>query len=125
MRGWRAWVGGIAAIVGSAALAQAAPARADGVSATSPTIEAADGVRLAADVVVPAGPAGARHAAVLVMSPYGRASRLSQGAIHAFAAAGLAVVLVDTRGAGASQGHATAIFSREERRDIETVLRWI
>jgi uncharacterized protein len=125
MRGWRAWAGGIAAIAGSAALAQVAPAHADGVSTSSPTIEAADGVKLAADVVVPAGPAGVRHAAILVMSPYGRASRLSQGAIRAFAAAGLAVILVDTRGAGASQGHVTSIFSHEERGDVAVVLRWI
>ncbi|HEY5008250.1 MAG TPA: hypothetical protein VII42_09610, partial [Caulobacteraceae bacterium] len=69
MRGWRAWAGGIAAIAGSAALVQVAPAHADGVSTSSPTIEAADGVKLAADVVVPAGPAGVRHAAILVMSP--------------------------------------------------------
>ena len=125
MRSWRAWFGGIAAIIGSAALAQPAATRAEDVSTSSPTIEAGDGVKLAADVIVPGGAAGARHAAILVMSPYGRASRLSQGAIHAFAAAGLAVVLVDTRGAGASQGHETTIFSREERGDIAAVLRWI
>jgi putative CocE/NonD family hydrolase len=39
--------------------------------------------------------------------------------------AGLAVVLVDARGSGASQGHVLAIFSREERRDLAQVLAWI
>jgi uncharacterized protein len=123
MRRWRTWA---VALIGSASvLAPSASVCADAVATSSPTIAASEGVKLAADVILPIAPTGARHAAILVMSPYGRATRLSQGAIHAFAAAGLAVVLVDTRGAGASQGHETTIFSREERGDVGAVLRWI
>jgi hypothetical protein len=59
------------------------------------------------------------------MTPYGRATRLSGRGVQAFVGAGLAVVLVDTRGSGASQGHVLTIFSREERHDIGDVLAWI
>jgi hypothetical protein len=93
--------------------------------AASPTIPMSDGVRLAADVILPVGHAKAKVPAILVMTPYGRATRLSVRGVGAFVGAGLAVVLVDTRGSGASQGHVLAIFSREERRDIADVLAWI
>jgi putative CocE/NonD family hydrolase len=108
-----------------AVLTSVGPVRAEGVSTSSPTIAMSDGVKLAADVALPAEPTQARHPSILVMSPYGRASRLSAGAIRAFTSAGLAVVLVDVRGSGASQGHATTIFSAKERGDIGAVLAWI
>jgi hypothetical protein len=120
MSRWRTW----ACALVLAALASVAEA-ANAPSVSSPTIQASDGVKLAADVVLPADAAGKRLPAILVMSPYGRATRLSAGAIQAFTAAGFAIVLVDTRGTGASQGHVTAIFSREERADIGVVLGWI
>jgi putative CocE/NonD family hydrolase len=118
MSRWRTWACALA-LAAMASVAMAAPAT------TSPTIQAPDGVKLAADVVLPSDAAGKRLPAILVMSPYGRATRLSAGAVQAFIAAGFAVVLVDTRGTGASQGHVTAIFSRQERADIAVVLGWI
>ncbi|HEX4198270.1 MAG TPA: CocE/NonD family hydrolase [Caulobacteraceae bacterium] len=108
----------------AAATTPAAPSPA-GASVTSPTIQTPDGVRLAADLVLPAGAAAKRLPAILVMTPYGRATRLSGGAVQAFTVEGFAIVLVDTRGTGASQGHVTAIFSRQERADIGVVLGWI
>lgn len=86
-------------------------------------IEMPDKVRLAADVIVP--PGGAKFPAVLVMTPYGRGTRLRQGAIDAFTASGFALVFVDMRGTGASQGHVDLIFSPQERTDIGTILNWI
>ncbi|MEI9992947.1 MAG: CocE/NonD family hydrolase [Rhizomicrobium sp.] len=81
-----------------------------------------DTVNLAADVILPV----ARPApAILVMTPYGRRSRLGKGAIGAFTAAGFALVFVDTRGTGASQGHIDMVFSPEERGDIAAILSWI
>jgi len=112
-------------MMATAALAGAGAVRAQGVSTTSPTIAMSDRVNLAADVALPAEASVTRHPAVLVMSPYGRATRLSSGAIRAFTSAGLAVVTVDMRGAGASQGHSTTIFSRQERGDIAAILAWI
>jgi hypothetical protein len=101
----------------------AAVARPPAVS--SPTIPMRDGVRLAADVILPAGAARTKVPAILVMTPYGRATRLSATGVRAFAGAGLAVVLVDMRGSGASQGHVLSIFSNDERRDIGGILAWI
>jgi hypothetical protein len=111
--------------VAGLALAGFGEARAETPITTSPTIQMRDGVRLAADVVLPSGPPGAKVPTILVMTPYGRATRLSQHGVQAFAGAGLAVVLVDARGSGASQGHVLAIFSAEERRDLAEVLAWI
>jgi putative CocE/NonD family hydrolase len=102
-----------------------APAQAAPAPTVSPTIAMPDGVKLAADVVTPGGPAGGRFPAVLLMTRYGRATRLSDRAVQALTAAGLALVFVDMRGSGASQGHVTSVFSREERGDIGPVLDWI
>ncbi len=82
-----------------------------------------DQTQLAADVIVPSG--GTRYPAILVMTPYGRGTRLRQGAIDAFTASGFALVFVDMRGTGASQGHVDLIFSPQERADIGTILTWI
>lgn len=107
------------------ALALAGGARADTAVAphSSVPIRTPDGVALAADVFVP--PVAGRFPAVLVMTPYGRATRLSRQALYALVADRMAVVLVDMRGTGASQGSVQVVFSREERTDIGTVVRWI
>ncbi len=86
-------------------------------------IKMPDGVMLAADVVRP--DLHDRIPAILVMTRYGRATRLSPAAIKAFAAAGAAIVLVDVRGSGASQGVFPVVFSRDERSDIGVILSWI
>ena len=38
---------------------------------------------------------------------------------------GLALVFVDMRGTGVSQGHVSGVFSREERADIGAIVEWI
>jgi hypothetical protein len=119
------WRGFCLALAVAGALAPLAAAWADAPTKTSPTIPMHDGVRLAADVVLPGGAAKARVPALLVVTPYGRATRLSGRGVQAFVDAGLAVVLVDARGSGASQGHVLSIFSREERGDLGEVLAWI
>jgi putative CocE/NonD family hydrolase len=118
MRNRGAWALVIAALI-------FAPAQAAPPATASTTIAMADGVKLAADVVTPAAAAGARFPVVVLMTRYGRATRLSDRAVQALTAAGLALVFVDMRGSGASQGHVTAVFSREERGDIGPVLDWI
>jgi hypothetical protein len=86
-------------------------------------IEMPDKVKLAAEVILP--DSASPHPAILVMTPYGRGTRLRQGAIDAFTAAGFALVFVDMRGTGASQGHVDVIFSTQARADIRTILAWI
>jgi putative CocE/NonD family hydrolase len=96
-----------------------------GQTVHSPTIAMPDGVKLAADVVLPADAGARRFPTVLIMSPYGRATRLSAHAVQALTAARLALVFVDVRGTGASQGQQSSVFSREERGDLNPILDWI
>jgi hypothetical protein len=115
---------------GAAAILAVALALGDaGAGATvlkaSPTIRMRDGVRLAVDVTRPNEADDAKVPAILVMSPYGRATRLSAAAIEAFAASGFAVVSMDARGTGASQGHVLGIFTREERDDLAVAIAWV
>jgi putative CocE/NonD family hydrolase len=99
------------------------PARAAGELSGTAAIKMPDGVTLAADVVRP--DSHDRIPAILVMTRYGRATRISPAAIKAFTAAGAAIVLVDVRGSGASQGVYPVVFSRDERNDIGVILSWI
>jgi putative CocE/NonD family hydrolase len=92
-------------------------------STSSPTLTMPDGVNLAADVVLPA--TSGQHPAVLLMTRYGRATRLSPKAIDALTSTGLALVFVDVRGSGASQGHVQVVFDPKERGDIGPILGWI
>jgi hypothetical protein len=107
----------------SLALIGVSPAAAQSPPRRAIAIETPDNVKLAADVILPAG--ASPHPAILVMTPYGRGTRLRQGAIDAFTAAGFALVFVDMRGTGASQGHVDVIFSPQARADIRTILAWI
>jgi putative CocE/NonD family hydrolase len=107
----------------AAGLFFAKPAHAEAPERHAVPILMPDHVTLAADLIRP--PAAGRLPTVLVMTPYGRATRMSAGAIDAFASAGLALVFVDMRGTGASQGHVSAVFSREERADIGAIIKWI
>ncbi|HEY1837371.1 MAG TPA: CocE/NonD family hydrolase [Rhizomicrobium sp.] len=116
----RPWIAALAlTLLGTASLsAQPSPVERHAIG-----IETPDNVLLAADVIRPA--AASRYPAILVMTPYGRGTRLRQGAIDAFTAAGFALVFVDMRGTGASQGHTDLIFAPQEREDIRTILDWI
>lgn len=82
-----------------------------------------DGVRLAVDVHRPADAAPAPT--VLLMTRYGRRGRLSQGARETLIANGVAVVLADMRGTGATFGDTQIVFSAEERADTTNLLDWI
>lgn len=103
-----------------------------------------DGARLAADLHLPGADERvvSRHAnnhadddtslvnpstfpTLLIMTRYGRASRLSAGGIAAVNDLGYAVAVFDMRGSGASEGSRHAVFSVEERADIGRVLDWI
>jgi putative CocE/NonD family hydrolase len=114
----------LCALIAAASLS-GSPAEAAAPQAFSPAIAMPDGVRLAADVVLPTAPPGSRHPAVLLMTRYGRATRLSQNAVRALTASGLALVFVDMRGSGASQGHVDTVFDAKERGDIGPILDWI
>lgn len=120
----RLGVGLATILIAGLAPLSAARASAEGAARVrSVPIETPDGVVLAADVVVP--PVAGRFTTVLVMTPYGRATRMSAQAMQALIADRIAIVLVDMRGTGASQGTVQVVFSSEERTDIGTVVRWI
>jgi putative CocE/NonD family hydrolase len=119
---WRRLAATTAAAVGCVA---GGPTGALASSVASPTIAMPDGVRLAADVSTPASDGATRFPAVLLMTPYGRATQLSPQARAALTQAGLALVFVDVRGTGASEGRQTSVFSARERADLNPILDWI
>lgn len=83
-----------------------------------------DGVRLAARLWLPEGPASA----VLEYLPYRRrdGTSLRDAATYpAFAKLGLAGVRVDIRGTGDSEGHFDDEYSEQELSDGEAVIAWI
>ncbi|MDB5592215.1 CocE/NonD family hydrolase [Enterovirga sp.] len=101
-----------------------------------------DGCRLAVDVYLPAqrdegGPKPAeRLPAILILTPYYRRFRMRDGAEgepspnagkyrDAFVPRGYALVVVDTRGTGASFGTRDSFRSPREREDSREVADWI
>jgi len=87
-----------------------------------------DGVKLAADVILPKDPsAGAKLPAVLTQTRYWRAAegRPPSGADRFWINHGYAVVNTDVRGTGASFGRWPAPWSRDEVRDMGDVVKWI
>lgn len=106
-------------------------------SVASVAIPMPDGVRLAADVIQPVGAAGPvptvllqtrywRSFAMVVPDRPGHAPQGPRdGIADALAAAGYAVVVVDVRGTGASEGAWRAPFSPVEVADAGAVIDWI
>jgi putative CocE/NonD family hydrolase len=65
-----------------------------------------DGVRLAADLYFPQGPAGEKYPIVLIRTPYGNVpgNNLNEAAVHVFASHGFVVAVQDKRGKYRSEG---------------------
>jgi putative CocE/NonD family hydrolase len=91
-----------------------------------------DGVRIAAEIWLPAGMTGSDRLPTLVsFTRYWRASAYDppqNGKSELFAGlnqAGYAVVVVDTRGSGASFGSRATEFSVCETRDFKHVIDWV
>ncbi|MDP1737985.1 MAG: CocE/NonD family hydrolase [Caulobacter sp.] len=101
---------------------------------TSHYIEMTDGVRIAADVWVPAGVEGKGAPTVLFLTRYWRSRVVASQSPEAdvnfdrarlFAKAGYALVIVDVRGSGASFGSRVTEFSPDEIRDYGEIIAWI
>ncbi len=105
---------------------------------SAPTIPMADGVRLAADVVLPVATTPERVPVVLIQTRYWRSFQLkfsqAPGAIPigprddvvpALVAAGYGVVVLDVRGTGASEGAWPRPWSAQEVADMGAVIDWI
>ncbi|MBV9083942.1 MAG: CocE/NonD family hydrolase [Acidobacteriaceae bacterium] len=107
---------GAALALSGALFAQLAPKNRE----LSVLIPMRDGVRLAADVFLPAN--AHRFPAVLVRTPYNRRSR-AMLSYHAFLGRGYAVVIQDTRGRYASEGVFGSI--QQEGPDGNDTINWI
>lgn len=98
--------------------AHAAPAE------TSLYVTMADGVKIAADVLLtPAAQAGGKSPVMMQVTRYGRGIRDEQMA-QAYIDAGFNVIYVDARGTGVSYGWRKMEFSQEEFGDIAEMIRW-
>lgn len=107
------------------------------VDVSHPTLQLADGTRLAATVVMPRERTGPIPA-VVIQTRYWRAFGLRvpdnpsavppmprEPITERLVAAGVGVVLVDVRGTGASEGQWTAPFARREALDAAEVIHWV
>ncbi|MEM7021143.1 MAG: CocE/NonD family hydrolase [Pseudomonadota bacterium] len=115
------------------------PPRFDGATdRTSCYVTVRDGTRLAVDTYLPAGRDSERLPAILIFTPYYRRFALADGAPDtvepatsavsyrdAFVPHGYALVVVDTRGAGASFGIRDGLRSPVERDDYYDIVEWV
>ncbi len=105
---------------------------------THPRIPVADGVRIAADVMLPTGRPAARVPVVLIQTRYWRSFSLRgakrtnvvpmgprEAIVERLITAGFGVVVTDVRGTGASDGVWRWPWSATEVRDMGTVIDWI
>ncbi len=119
-------------------LEQHPPRFGGGVERSSCYVTVRDGTRLAVDVYLPAGRGDERLPAILVFTPYYRRFAVVEGAPDpvepaasaaayrdAFVPQGYALVVVDTRGAGASFGTRDGFRSPVERDDYYDVVEWL
>ncbi len=86
-----------------------------------------DGVRLAADVILPASRADVRLPTILTQTRYWRSTEsapISREQLR-WVRRGYAVVSLDVRGTGASFGQWPAPWSRDEVRDMGDVIEWL
>ncbi len=96
-----------------------------------------DGCRLAVDVILPDGDAGKRWPVVLILTPYIRRFELAPGTSGVepspntyryrdmFVPRGYALVVVDSRGTGASFGTRDSFRAPRERADYSAIADWI
>ena len=99
-------------------------------------VTAADGCRLAVDVILPDGDPSKRWPTVLILTPYVRRFELTAGSNvepspntwkyrDMFVPRGYALVVVDARGTGASFGTRDSFRSPRERGDYKDIADWI
>ena len=100
-----------------------APAAADAPQSTTYWVEMPDGILLATEVSLPAGPGP--FPTVLVRTPYGRLDPEPGGGLNIplYVQEGYAVVSQAIRGTGISEGEWN--FYREDRSDGHTTIEWI
>lgn len=109
-----------------------------GIATRSLHVPMRDGVRLAADIHLPAGAPDAPRPTIVLFTPYYRRFRLKDGtpagveaspsyAVYRdfFVPYGYAVVIVDVRGTGASFGAREGFRSPAERLDYHDTVDWI
>jgi hypothetical protein len=103
---------------------------------TSQYVAMRDGVRIAVDVHIPSGgPVQDKFPAVLVMTPYHRASVTNEGVRDYLSSPtseflyvnsyGYVMVIADVRGTGASFGYRSVVFSPDEQADTNDLIDWI
>jgi len=111
------------------------PPRHTGWNGRSHAIAMRDGVRLAVDVAVPRGPADGRYPALFAATRYWRASQLRRpwrwfitpgdAARAFFTAYGYALVRIDVRGTGASEGHQRHPWPDSDLTDLYDLVAWV
>jgi len=85
-----------------------------------------DGVRMAADVYIPTIPdadGDGLYPCVVELTPYRKESRYSEGASF-LPAQGIALIEVDARGTGGSEGEYDVVFSVREQADAAAWVEW-
>ena len=97
-------------------------------------IEMPDGIKLAADVYLPKGEADEQFPVLVVLERYWRSTigkkdtsdtPIVYGREKLFIENGYVIVIVDTRGSGASFGTRESEYSPKEVQDAKTVVDWI
>lgn len=110
-----------------------------GVSTTSRYLTMRDGVKIAIDIMLPADRANdERFPCLMLMARYWRSMSLiipsppnkapigpRENTVDYFVSLGFAVVVVDSRGSGASMGVSRHPWSPEEREDYAEIARWV
>ncbi|NIJ37705.1 hypothetical protein FHR22_002389 [Sphingopyxis panaciterrae] len=104
-----------------------APPAATGYTRDAIYVPLHDGVRLAIDILKPAGSNGRKLPTIFVSTRYGRSSpaRDANAEQRGWLAQGYAVVLADVRGTGASFGTWYIPYSRQEAEDVGELAKWI
>lgn len=89
-------------------------------------VEMDDGVEIATDIYVPTGPdrdGDGLYPCVVELTPYRKESRASEGAGF-LPEQGIALIEVDARGTGGSQGEYDIVFSVREQADAAALVDW-
>ncbi|MBI4728550.1 MAG: CocE/NonD family hydrolase [Acidobacteria bacterium] len=105
-----------------AALGSLSVARADIVKHTDVRFTMSDGVQVAADVYLPAGPGP--FPCLVELTPYRKESRAAEGASY-LPGEGFGLIEVDARGTGGSAGEYDIVFSMREQRDAAEVIEQV
>lgn len=109
------------------ALATLASARsADAETLIDVRVPMDDGVRLAADVYIPTvadGDGDGRYPCVVELTPYRKEMRAAEGAGY-LPGQGIALIEVDARGTGGSEGEYDIVFSVREQADAAAMIEW-